>query len=86
MSHVCLHQMTGCQRRAERQLACEDGCANNTGKASCVVARVGGVRSAHAKKVKHGRLSFEDCTAANGADFDTGHGDGDLKIATDARE
>jgi len=39
------------------------------------------VCAAHAKEVEHGGLGREEGTAADGADFDAGHGDGDLEVA-----
>lgn len=38
-----------------------------------------------AEQVKHGLLGLEDGAAANSADFDAWHGDGDLQGAVVAR-
>jgi hypothetical protein len=40
--------------------------------------------AAHAKKVEHGCLGLKNCSAANGADLDGRHGDGDLEVAFQA--
>ena len=40
--------------------------------------------AAHAEHVEHGCLGLEDSAAADGADFDGGHGDGDLKVSFQA--
>jgi len=37
--------------------------------------------AAHAEEVEHGGLRGEEGAAADGADFDAGHGDGDLEVA-----
>lgn len=49
-----------------------------------VVARMGWVCSSDAEEVEAGALRFEDGAAAYGADFDGGHGYGDLQVAVGA--
>jgi hypothetical protein len=41
------------------------------------------VWSADTKEIEHCRLGFENCAAADGADFDAGHADGDLEVAVE---
>jgi len=81
VAHVRLDEVAGGQGGAEGQLAREDTGGDDTGKLAGVLARRGGVGPADAEKVEHGGLGFEDGAAADGADFDAGHGDGDLEVA-----
>ena len=46
-----------------------------------VRAGVRGVGAADAEHFEHGGLGLQDGAAADGADFDGGHGDGDLEVA-----
>jgi hypothetical protein len=68
----------------ERQLSCEDTSADDASELAGVVARCFLVSATHAEEVEHGGLRLEDCAAPNGANFDRGHRDGDLKVAIDA--
>jgi hypothetical protein len=79
--HVRFDQMTRTQRGVERKFAGEDTSGDDTRELARVVAWGGGVSAAHAEEVEHGGLGLEDGAAANGADFDGGHGDGDLEVA-----
>lgn len=86
VSHVCLHQVTGSEGTAKRQLSSQDTSSNDLRKLACVVARLAHVSATDTKKVKHGGLWLEDGTTTDRTDFNAGHGDGDLKIAVQARE
>jgi hypothetical protein len=74
-------QMARTQRGVERKFAGEDTSSDDTRELARVVAWGGGVSAAHAEEVEHSGLGLEDGAAANGADFDGGHGDGDLEVA-----
>ena len=79
-----LDKMTGAQSAVERQLSSENAGTDDAGKLACVVTRSLLVRAAYAKEVQHSGLGLKDGTAANGADLNRGHGDGDLEVAVDA--
>ena len=79
-----LDKMTSAQSAVERQLSSENASTNDAGKLACVVTRSLLVRAAYAKEVQHSGLRLKDSTAANGADLDGGHGDGDLEVTVDA--
>ena len=81
VSHVRLHQMSGCQSTTQAQLSGQDSRANDSSQPPCILARCGGVRTTHSEHVEHGRLSFENGTATDGADFNARHGHTDLKIS-----
>jgi hypothetical protein len=76
--------MTSAQSAVERQLSSENASTDDAGKLACVVTRNLLVRAAYAEEVQHSGLGLKDGTAANGADLNGGHGDGDLKVAVDA--
>jgi len=42
------------------------------------------VCAAYAEEVEHGCLGLENGAAANGADLDGRHGDGDLEVSVEA--
>lgn len=86
MRHVGSDEMAGGQGRAEGEFAGEDAGGDDLGELAGVVAGRGGVRAADAEHVEHGGLGLEDGAAADGADFDAGHGDGDLEVAVEAAE
>ena len=77
-------KMTSAQSAVERQLSSENASTDDAGKLACVVTRNLLVRAANAEKVQHSGLGLKDCTAANGADLNGGHGDRDLEVAIDA--
>ena len=79
-----LDKMTSAKSAVERQLSSENTGTDDAGKLACVITRGLLVRAAYAKEVKHGGLGLKDGTAANSADLDGGHGDGDLEVAVDA--
>ncbi len=83
MAHVCLHQMASSQRRAQRQFAGENPGSDNTSKLARVISWISGMSAADAEEVEHSSLGLEDGAAADGADFDGGHGDGDLEVAVE---
>jgi hypothetical protein len=80
--HVCLDKVTSSKGCTERQFTGEDTSSNNTCKLASVVARVSRVGATDTEQIEHGRLRLEDCTTTNGTDFDTRHGDRDLKVTT----
>lgn len=82
--HVCLDEVARSEGRAQRQLAGQHGGGDDAGEEACVLAGCDGVGAAHAEHVEHGGLGLEDGAAAQGADFDGGHGDGDLEGAAEA--
>lgn len=84
MRHMALHQMTRREGRAEGQLTGQDTSGDDTRELARVVARVGGVGATDAEEVEHCGLGLEDGAAAEGADFDGGHGDGDLEVTAEA--
>jgi hypothetical protein len=69
--------------RAEHR-ASEDTCSDDLCKLLGVGAGGSGVGAAAAQEVEHGCLGFEDGSAADGADFDGGHGHGDLEVSFQA--
>jgi hypothetical protein len=80
--HVCLDKVTSSKGCAERQFTGEDTSSNDTCELAGVVTGACRVSTADTEQVEHGRLRLEDCTTANGTDFDTRHGDRDLKVTT----
>lgn len=83
MRHVSLDQVAGGESTAEGQLTRQDGCRDNASKAAGVVSGVGGVRSSDAEQLQHGSLGVQDGATAKGADFQRGHGNGDLERAAE---
>jgi len=83
MAHVRPHQVSGGQRRTQRELAGKYTSSDDLGELTCVLAWACGVRAAYAKHVEHSGLWFEDGAATDGADFYAGHGDGDLEVAVE---
>lgn len=81
MSHVCFHQVTSGQGRAQREFTSEGSRTDDTGETTGVVTGVSGVRATDTKEVEHSRLRLEDGAAAEGADFKRRHGDADLQVA-----
>lgn len=81
MAHMRLHEVARGQRGAQGEFAREHAGGDDAGELACVVAWVRGVGAAHAEEVEHGGLGLEDGAAADRADFDAGHGDGDLEGA-----
>lgn len=84
MRHMGLDQMTGGEGGAEAQFAGKHGGAHDAGQFAGVFAGRGRVGAAHAEEVEHAGLRFQDGAAADGADFDAGHGDGDLEVVVGA--
>lgn len=81
MRHVGFDQVAGGEGGAQGQFAGEDTRGDDFGELLGVGARGGGVGAADAEEVEHSGLGLEDGAAADGADFDRGHGDGDLEVA-----
>lgn len=81
MRHMRLDQMARGQRRTQRKLTRQHAGSDDAGELARIVAGVGGMGASHAQQVEHGGLGLEDGAAADGADFDRGHADGDLEIA-----
>ena len=81
MRHMRSNQMTRRQRSIQTQFTRQHSRGDDTRELSRVVARAFGVRAAHAQEVEAGGLGLEDGAAADGADFDGGHGDGDVEVA-----
>lgn len=79
-----LHEMSSSEGRAERKLACQNSSADYSSELAGVVSWVRWVRATDAEEIEHGGLRLENCAAAEGADFDGGHGDGDLETAAEA--
>jgi hypothetical protein len=79
--HMCLDKVTSAQGAVEGKFTSQHTRGNDTGELARVVAWRGGVSAADAEEVEHSRLGLEDGAAADGADFDGGHGDGDLEVA-----
>lgn len=84
MRHMALDEMTRRKRGAEGQFTSQDTSSDDARELARVVAGVGGVGAADAEEVEHCGLGLEDGAAAEGADFDGGHGDGDLEVAAEA--
>jgi len=74
-------QMASCQSRAKREFTSKNTSGDDAGELPSVGAGGGHVSAADAEEVEHGGLGLEDGAAADGADFDRGHGDGDLEAA-----
>lgn len=68
--------------RGERQLACEDACADDPGELAGVGAGFGRVWTSDAKEIKHRCLWLKDRAAADCADFYRGHRYCYLQVAT----
>lgn len=84
MRHVALNEVTGREGAAEGELTGEDTGGDDTGELARVVTGVGWVGAAHTEEVEHCGLGLEDGPTAEGADFDRGHGDGDLEVTVEA--
>lgn len=69
------------QRAIQTQFTGQHTRRNDARELARVVAWGFRVGAADAEEIEHGGLGLEDCAAADGADFDAGHGDGDLEIA-----
>ena len=69
------------QRAIQTQFTSKYTRGDDARELPCVVAWSGGMRAAHAEQVEHGGLGLEDGAAADCADFDGGHRDGDLEVA-----
>lgn len=85
MLHMGLDEVTGGKGRAEGELAREDGGGDNACERAGVLAGVGEVGPTHAEQVEHRTLGVQDGAAAESADFDGWHRDGDLKGAAEAK-
>ena len=81
MGHMRLDQMARRERAAKAQLAREDAGGHDASELLGIVTGIGGMSASNAEEVEHCTLRLEDGAAANGADFDGGHGDADLEIA-----
>lgn len=80
MRHMGLDQMSRRQSGAEAEFAGQDRRAHDPCEFAGVFTWGGGVGATHAEEVEHAGLGFQDGAAADGADFDAGHGDGDLEV------
>lgn len=80
VGHVGSHEMARGQCRAQTQFSSEHCSSHNPCQLTGVVTGVRGVRPAHSKQVKHGRLSFKDSTTTNSSDFNGRHRDSDLEV------
>ena len=85
MRHMGLDQMARSQGAAKTQLTRQHAGGNDASELTSVVARVSGVSAFDTEEIEHGLLGFEDGAAADGADFDAGHGDADLEVPVVAR-
>jgi hypothetical protein len=81
---VCLDKVTGAQGAVEGQFTCEHTGGDDARELACVVTGRFRVRATDTEKIEHGGLGVENGAAADGADFDRGHGDGDLEVTVDA--
>ena len=81
MRHMRSNEMACSKRGVQAQLTSQHRGGDDAGELSGVVTWVGGVWAAHTEEVEHSGLGLEDRAAANGADFDGGHGDGDVEVA-----
>lgn len=79
---MSLDQVASSEGAAERQFACQDSRGNDSGKSAGIVTRVGGMGSPDAEKFQHRALRIQDGAAAESADFQRRHRDGDLERAT----
>jgi hypothetical protein len=61
--------MTGSKCRAQAQFSGKHGGGDNTCELTSIVTRVGVVRAAYTKQVKHSTLSFKDRTTANSSNL-----------------
>ena len=81
MLHVGRDKVACGEGGGEAELAGEDASGDDAGELAGVRAGRGGVGAADAEQVEHGGLRGEEGAAADGADLDRGHGDGDLEAA-----
>lgn len=77
-----LDQMASSEGTAERQFAGQYSRGDDSGKASGVVTRIGGMRAPDAEKFQHRALGIQDGAATESADFQRRHGNGYLERAT----
>jgi hypothetical protein len=82
--HVRFDKVARAQGAVEGQFTGQDARGNDARELARIVAGRGLVGAAHAEQVEHGGLGLEDGAAADGADFDGRHRDGDLEVAVDA--
>lgn len=75
-------EVTSRKSTDERKLACHTCRGDDAGELLGVLTGVGWVGSFDAEHLENGSLGCEDGTTTDGADFDTGHGDGHEKIFT----
>ena len=68
------------KRRHQRQLPRHNRRPNDPRQPPRVLPRTRRVRAAHAEHLQHRSLRREDGAAADGTDFDAGHGDGDEEV------
>lgn len=78
---MALDKLARSQGGAEAQLAGQDRGGDDACQLAGIVTWVFGVSAAQAEEVEHGGLRAEDGATAYCANFDGGHGDGDLEIA-----
>jgi hypothetical protein len=80
LTHVRLDQMASRQRAHQTQLSRHDARSDYPRQPSSVVTRRLWVRARDAEHLETGVLGREERSAADGADFDGGHGDGDEEV------
>ena len=70
----------------QAEFTCQHASSHDARKLAGVLTGLRLVRATDTQDIEHGRLSFEDGTAANCSDFHGRHGDADMEIAPDTRE
>lgn len=83
MRHMRFDKVTSAQGGVQRQLSSKNTSADDASELASVVARGFLMGAADAQEVEHRGLGLENGAAADGADFNTGHGNGDLEVAVD---
>jgi len=81
VSHVCFDKVTRGKSTAEAEFPSQNACSHDARESSCVVAGICEVSPTDPKEIKHCALGFENRAAADGADFNAGHGHADLEVA-----
>lgn len=74
MLHMRLNQMTRSERTHQTQFTGHDGCDDDSSETLSVCTWRSGMGTSDAEHVEHGALGGKDGTAADGADFNRGHG------------
>ena len=82
--HMRLDQVASSKSRAKRKLTGQDSRRDDAGQPPGVFAGASRVRTTDTQHVEHGCLRLENRTAAQGANFERRHRDGDLQGSTEA--